>query len=403
MKVHLLIVLIFIVVSCGKISDNHLLELNECCDYEGDFIGSLISLTEIKTTIILNQSQNYQYYPQYYSYDGIIKYSSKSDWTSGFFPGLLWLLYENTGKEHWKRQAINWTIPLEVLSGKNDTHDLGFMLVPGFGAAYKHTNDEYFKTILIQAANTLMDRYNPNVKAIKSWDNSRWSFPVIIDNLINLELLFLAGEWTGEHRYAEVASKHLETTEKYHIRENRSVYHIVDFNADTGRKIGVASGQGYSQNSTWARGQAWGILGFGIAYQYTGNKHYLNVFNELLAYFLDHLPEDGVPAWDFIIDSNSRYDKDSSSTFIVLSALLKMAQLTEGDLATFYTSTAIDLLETTFYHEYISRDKKYPGITKHSIGHRPRNLQVDVTLVYSDYYFLKSISHLNRIRIKSER
>ena len=396
MKLHLFFFLILFVISCNKIKDGQLLEINECCDFKDDFIESLISLSEIKISQMVAHSDNFQSYPQFYSYDGTINYSSINDWTSGFFPGLLWLLYENTGKEFWKSHAINWTAPLKGLSGKNDTHDLGFMFVPSFSAAYKQTNNKYYKSILIDAANTLLNRYNPNVKAIKSWDNTRWSFPVIIDNLINLELLFLAWELTGEDRYLAVALDHLKTTEKNHIRDDGSVYHVVDFQEGTGQKINVAAGQGYSINSTWSRGQAWGILGFSIAYQYTRNEHYLNLFNKLLTYFLDHLPEDGVPAWDFIIDSKRKNDKDSSSTFIVSSALLKMSPLVNADLATFYSSTAIDILNKTFQNGYISRDKNYPGLTKHSIGHRPRNIQVDVTLIYADYYLLQALTYIKK-------
>lgn len=393
-----LLSLFIICNSCSVDNDIYNIEDEKCCNFDENIVEDFFLISEIKTLGILKKSNNYEYYPQYYNKAGSIYYSSVTDWTSGFFPGILWHLYENSNNKYWKNHAEKWTKPIEDVRFKPDSHDLGFMFVPSFGTAFEETGDDHYKNVIIDAANTLLKRYNENVKAIKSWDNTRWEFPVIIDNLINIELLFLAWELTGNERYLQTAINHLNTTAKYHIRENGSVYHIVDFDKNTGEKIDVAAGQGYSKKSTWARGQAWGILGYAIAYSKIKDETYLKIFKKLLKFYVDSLPKDGVPSWDFQIASSEEIDKDSSSSFIVTYALLKMSiAIQDEKLIYHYKSIANEIISNIFKHNYISRNKKHPGITQNSIGHRPRNFQVDVTLVYGDYYFIKTITLMKKL------
>ena len=206
--------------------------------------------------------------------NGKMKLVPSSDWTSGFFPGNLWMLYELTKDKKWEELATEYTLPLEKEQWNTSTHDLGFMMFDSFGKAYANTKNEKYKEVVIQSAKSLASRFNPKVGCIRSWDHSgdKWKFPVIIDNMMNLELLLWAAKETGEDYLKDIAVTHAKTTMKNHFRKDYSSYHVVDYDPETGEVRNKQTHQGYSDESAWARGQAWGLYGYTMMYRETGIK-----------------------------------------------------------------------------------------------------------------------------------
>ncbi|MEX0363017.1 MAG: glycoside hydrolase family 88 protein, partial [Allomuricauda sp.] len=206
--------------------------------------------------------------PRSTSDKGKLKTTGIYGWTSGFFSGSLWYMYKLTHDEQWKKEAIKWTEALEPVQYVTNDHDIGFMINCSFGNGYKITKDENYKKVLIQAANSLSQRYSPVVKSIKSWNRKKswdgkteWKFPVIIDNMMNLELLFEATTLSGDETFGKIAVEHALTTIKNHYRKDFSSYHVVDYDPDTGNVMDQATSQGFADESSWARGQAWGLYG----------------------------------------------------------------------------------------------------------------------------------------------
>jgi len=367
--------------------------------FDTDFDNELVEVAAYKKANVLGQIKNPNTFPQYYDYDGRIFFSSPSDWTSGFFPGSLWQIYRLTNDSFWKNKAAIWTHRLEGQKNNYGTHDIGFIIMSSYGHGWNITKSDHYKNVIITAAETLSRRYNDQVGAIKSWDNSPWQFPVIIDNLINLELLFKAYSLSGDINFREIAEKHLETTINHHVRENGSVYHVLDFDPLSGVRIGAAAGQGKSSQSTWARGQAWAILGFTIAYRETRNPYYFEIFEKVLAYYLQNVPDDLVPFWDFESCHGERAFKDASAAVIVAYSLLEMAEsISDKDHSIELQQNSLKIFQALLDKNYISFDIKKPGIVKHNVGHMPRNLQVDVYIIYSEYYYLKSLYMLNDLK-----
>ena len=202
-------------------------------------------------------------YPRTIGKDGNLRVTHKNDWTEGFYPGCLWYVYEYTNKDNWKEAAIRWTEALEPLKKLTNHHDIGFLMYCSFGNAYRLTGNEAYKDVLVEAARSLCTRFSEKTGSIKSWNyrkswNGRdeWFYPVIIDNMMNLELLYFATKVTGDSIYAQIANRHAETTAKNQFREDYSNYHVVNYDEETGEVLNQATCQGFSDNSAWARGQA---------------------------------------------------------------------------------------------------------------------------------------------------
>ncbi|MGF1636782.1 MAG: glycoside hydrolase family 88 protein [Cyclobacteriaceae bacterium] len=345
--------------------------------------------------------------------DGSFKTTNMYDWTSGFFAGNLWYLYEYTKDEDFKQEAIRWTEALEPLKTFTGHHDLGFMMYCSYGNGYRLTNNEAYKDILVESAKSLCTRYNPITKSIKSWDYRKnwdgvteWFFPVIIDNMMNLELLFFATEVTGNNYYKDFAISHAETTIKNHIRDDFSTYHVVDYDTLTGEVKDQATCQGFTDQSTWARGQAWGIYGFVMMYRETKDNKYLETAQKLADYYLNHpnMPEDLIPYWDFYaIDENHKplwdYDpeqfktvpRDASAAAIVSSALIEMSNYLPVN-GQFYFEKAEKMLKSLSSPDYMAE----PGsnnnfVLMHSVGSIPHGAEINVPLVYADYYFFEAL------------
>lgn len=320
---------------------------------------------------------------------------NQTDWTEGFFPGICWMLYEYNGQEKWKEAAEITQKLIEVHRFDSSSHDLGFMFNNSYGKAYKITGQPKYRTILIDAAKTLVTRYNDSVGCIKSWDwaPERWNFPVIIDNMMNLELLFEVFQLTGDSLFYQIAVSHANTTIRNHFRDDYSSYHVVDYGSD-GEVLSRETHQGYSDQSAWSRGQAWGLYGFTLMYRYTGNINYLEQAEHIASYLLSVLPDDHVLPWDTDAPDSLRTYKDASATALLASALIELDSFSETD----YLTSARKIISALAEPEYFAENgNNHNYVLKHSVGSLPENSEVDVPLVYADYYFLEALLRLRKL------
>ncbi|MEI6866694.1 glucuronyl hydrolase [Flavicella sp.] len=333
-----------------------------------------------------------------------VKMVPASDWTSGFYPGELWMMYELTKNEFWKENALKFTLPIEQEKWNGKTHDMGFKMYSSFGRAYFATKNPKFRDVLIQSAKTLATRFNPNVGCIRSWDfNSKvWGFPVIIDNMMNLELLFWAAKETGNVSYKNIAIIHAKTTLKNHFRADYSSFHVVDYKPRDWRSPKKQTYQGYSDESAWSRGQAWALYGYTMVYRETGDDKYLEHAEKIATYILNHpnLPDHKIPFWDFNDPKIPNVPFDASAGAIVASALYELS--TFSDKGAEYLETANHIIKTLSIPKFLSEGGSNNGfLLKHSTGSKPGNSEVDVPLVYADYYYIESLlRRKNLIKIK---
>lgn len=351
--------------------------------------------------------------------NGQLHTTRMNDWTEGFYPGCLWYVYENNKTNKWKEAAIKWTEALEPLKKLTSHHDIGFLMYCSFGNAYRLLGDERYKDILIESANSLCTRFDEKVGCIKSWNYRKawngvdeWFYPVIIDNMMNLELLYFATKVTGDKKYAEIANRHAENTAQNQFREDYSNYHVVDYDQQTGKVLHRATCQGFSDNSTWARGQAWAIYGYTMVYRETKDPKFLKMAVGTADLWINHpnLPEDGVPFWDFNAGQKGfipewNYDpqqftkipRDASAAAIAASAFLELADYVPGGEK--YFKEAEHILQSLSSSDYLAEpDTNCNFILKHSVGSIPHGVEIDVPLVYADYYYLEALlRYKNRI------
>jgi unsaturated chondroitin disaccharide hydrolase len=326
--------------------------------------------------------------------DGTLKLVPSKDWCSGFYPGSLWLGFVLTGDKELKQLAFAYTRPLEPEKFNGKTHDMGFKMMCSFGQGYNLTKDSVYREILIQSAKTLSKRFNVNVGAIRSWDHSKdkWDFPVIIDNMMNLELLFWASKQTGDRQYYRIAVKHAETTLANHFRADNSSYHVVDYDTLTGKVIKKTTHQGFSDSSAWARGQAWGLYGYTMCYRETGIVSFLYQAEKIAAFILNHpnLPTDKIPYWDFDAPALPQRPRDVSAAAITASALFELAKYSPSQNA-FYIRSA-EIILKNLGKDYLSKSGANKGfLLGHSTGSFPQQSEVDVPISYADYYYLEAL------------
>lgn len=315
------------------------------------------------------------------------------DWTSGFFAGNLWHLYSLTNKTAYKTNAIAWTNFIENQKYNGTTHDMGFKIYCSFGEGYKITKDKRYRAIILTSAKTLSSRFNKKIGAIRSWDFNKevWQFPVIIDNMMNLELLFEATRVSGDSTYHHIAEQHAITTLKNHFRANNSCYHVVDYDTISGTVKDKTTHQGLHKESTWARGQSWGIYGFTMAYRYTKNLAFLKQAEATAQFFINHpsLPDDKIPYWDFDDPAIPNAPRDVSAAAIIASALYELYGYTQNKT---YLDFADTVLQNLSSKKYVLNEKiEAPFILNHSTGNWPKKDEMDVPLVYADYYFLEAL------------
>ena len=332
--------------------------------------------------------------------DGTLVTSDTHWWCSGFFSGTLWMLYEATGNETLKKYAENYTIRIEKEQYALDTHDLGFMMNCSFGNGYRITGNENYKKILLQSARSLATRYNENIGVIRSWDNKpKWMYPVIIDNLMNLELLENAYKLSQDSLFDKIANSHATITITNHFRPDYSSCHVVDYDTITNKALKMDTHQGYSTTSAWARGQAWGLYGYTMMYRETQNEKYLQQAINIAKFILHHpnLPE--IPYWDFDAPNIPDEPRDASAGAIIASALLELSQYVNDDkLSKEYQSVASQQLRTLSSDEYLAAPQTNGGfILKHSVGNKPRNSEVDAPLTYADYYYVEALLRYKKL------
>lgn len=335
-------------------------------------------------------------YPRY-TENGMWKTAPKRDWTNGFFPGCLWYVYENTNDPFLKNAAARWTESLESLQSYGGSHDLGFIICSSYGNGYRLTMNERYREVLLQSARTLMTRFNPTVGCIKSWDKRKWPFPVIIDNMMNLELLFWASQHGGTRQMYEAAVSHAEKTMKNHLRPDKSTYHVVGYDSLTGKVLTQGTHQGFADSTCWARGQAWAIYGFTMAYRFTHDKRFLETAQGAADYFIAHLPKDGIPYWDFQAPNIPNEPRDVSAAAIAASGMLELATYASTEeLKTKYEETATRIIYFLCSFPYLAEGTGSRGILNHAVGNKPANSEIDVSLIYADYYFLEALGRADR-------
>jgi len=335
--------------------------------------------------------------------DGSLAVVAGGDWTSGFFPGTLWYLYELTGKEGWKDLAVEYTEKLKEHMYNGSNHDVGFRMFCSYGNALRLTGNEAYIPVLIQSAKTLIARNYESVGTIRSWDFNadRWQCPVIVDNMMNLELLFWASEQTGDPIYREIAIQHVETTLKNHYRPDYSSFHVVDYDSISGEVRQKNTYQGYSDESAWARGQAWGLYGFTMSYRFTRDPRYLDLAEKIAGFLLNHprMPEDLVPYWDFDAPEIPDEERDASAGAVIASALYELSTYSEqGDL---YRDKANQMLNSLGTIYASPAGENYGFILDHSVGSKPGGVEIDVPLNYADYYFVEALIRKKQLETKN--
>lgn len=313
-------------------------------------------------------------------------------WCAGFFPGTAWLTFEKTGNPAIGEIATKRTEALEFLKTRTDTHDLGFEMMCSFGNGLRVDGNEHYAEVLDTAAHSLIKRFSPTVGAIKSWE-TRWNnyhFPVIIDNMMNLELLLKVWEMTGDEQLKDIAVTHANTTLANHFRTDNSSFHVVDYNPADGSVLARVTHQGYADNSAWARGQAWGVYGYTVMYRFTRDQVYMAQAEKIADYILGRLPKDSIPYWDFDDPAIPDAPRDASAAAITASALIEL----DGYIPSKgYRKKAEKILRTLAGPEYLSKPGANGGfILMHSTGNKPKDVEIDVPLSYADYYFLEALS-----------
>jgi len=330
--------------------------------------------------------------------DGSWNTSGMYGWTSGFFPGSLWYAYENSGNEQVKLKAERWTAGLDSVQYYTGNHDLGFMMFCSYGNAYRLTGNDAYREVIVQSARSLTTRYSPVVGLIQSWEaNDQWDYPVIIDNMMNLELLFWAAKNGGDQTMKNIAITHALNTMNNHVREDGSTPHVIGYNPATGAVKSVNTHQGYADDSTWARGQAWGVYGFTMTYRETGDDRFLKTAMRLADWFIDHLPADNVPYWDFNAPQQAPEPRDSSAGAIVASALLELSTFVDDPaVKERYRDTAIAILNELMSERYVADPATSQAVILHGVGSKPHNSQIDVALTYGDYYLIEALMRYKR-------
>jgi len=336
--------------------------------------------------------------PKTVTHDGKLETCGPDWWTSGFFPGVLWYIYENTGDQGVKSWAQEYTLRVEAQKNVTSHHDVGFMIYCSFGNGYRLTKDPKYRQVVQTAAHSLSTRFNPVIGALRSWDNapwtSQWQFPVIIDNMMNLEILMWSAKEFGVTDFARIATTHANTAMRHHFREDYSTYHVVSYDTITGKPELKHTAQGYSHESTWARGQGWGLYGFTMMYRETGDTAYLRQARGVADFIINHanLPEDKIPYWDFNAPGIPDDLRDASAAAIICSALLELSRYVDRDRSEAYRAVAETQIRNLCSPPYLA-EKGSNGnfILKHGVGHKPNGTEVDVPLPYADYYFVEAL------------
>lgn len=333
------------------------------------------------------------------------RYVSYRDWTSGFWPGVLWYVYEYKKETQWKEKADNFSRSLfPLVDSSAIDHDLGFQVYCSIGNGFRLTNDEVYKNILLRAADSLARLYNPKVGTILSWPRPvpgvDWPLRhnTIMDNMINLELLFWASKNGGSQKLYDIGVKHAETTMNNHFRPDYTSYHVVVYDTATGRKVKGITHQGYSDSSMWARGQSWAIYGFTMSYRETKRAEFLDFAQKITDVYLERLPKDLIPYWDFNDPSIPDAPRDASAACVVASALLELSTLvSSNEKSKNYREKAEAMLKELSSAKYQSGSTNNAFLL-HSTGHKPNGGEIDASIIYADYYYIEALLRLKKLK-----
>ena len=334
--------------------------------------------------------------------DGELKTTDYRGWVCGFFPGTLWELYEHyPDNARLRGYAEEFTARVFPAKDMTSTHDLGFMVFCSSGNAWRLTGDTKYRDVILAASQSLATRYNGKTGVIMSWNpNDTWKYPVIIDNMMNLEMLMWAGKEAGDSSLVNIALSHAETTLRNHFREDGSSWHVVSYNPETGDVELKQTHQGYSDDSAWARGQAWGLYGYTMMYRLTGRQEFLDQARKIAVFIADNpnLPEDGIPYWDFDAPDIPDALRDASAGAIMASAFLELSTLDKSGDSGRWRALAEKQLRSLASPAYLAEPGTNGGfILKHSVGHLGKGSEVDVPLSYADYYFLEALGRLEKL------
>ena len=312
------------------------------------------------------------------------------DWTSGFFPGSLWYVYEFTGNEDVKAKAIQFTELLNPIRKYTGTHDLGFMMNCSYGNALRLSPADTIPAVLEETADNLCSRFDEGVGCIRSWDFGHWNFPVIIDNMMNLDLLFSASKLTGNPYYKEIAIKHADTTMPNHFREDYTCWHVVSYNND-GTVEMKETFQGKNHDSSWARGQAWAVYGYTATYRETGDRKYLDFAINIADMIMSKVTtEDAIPYWDYDAPVLADTPRDASAAAVTACGLLELSTFAPDGQK--YFDYAEKILKSLSSEAYLAAPGENQGfVLMHSTGSLAHGSEIDVPLNYADYYYLEGL------------
>lgn len=361
----------------------------------GQLIDRQFKLAEKQYQILAKNTPAGRMPKTFYSKNNKFETSDTKWWCSGFYPGSLLYIYEYTKDTSVLKEAEKRLNSLEKEKHYTGNHDLGFMMYCSFGNAYRLTKSAEYKKTIDTAAASLVTRYRPNAKVIQSWNsNKTWKGPVIIDNLMNLELLLWVAQNGGDEKYKEIALNHANTTLANHFRPDFSSYHVVDYNMNNGEVIRRGTSQGASDSSAWSRGQGWALYGYTLMYRFTKEKKYLSIAQNIAKFILNHpnLPKDKIPYWDFNASDIPNTYRDASAAAVIASALLELGQYSAAKNKKYYVAQAKDMLISLSSDKYTAKEGTNGGfLLKHSTGALPLKSEIDVPLTYADYYYLEAL------------
>ncbi len=370
-----------------------------------ELIDRVFSFSEKQYDSLIHRIENNRplLQPRGITEEGGLRLRPYQDWTSGFFPGSLWYIYNYNQSDKWKNYAMKFTQALDSVKYITNSHDVGFMLDCSYGNGYLATTDPEYKEVLIKGASSLITRYRPNIGVLQSWDTTPdmgwisergWDTPVIVDNMMNLGLLYKAFGFTKDSTFYNIATTHAITTLKNHFRDDYSSFHVVDYDSRTAEVRSRQTAQGYADTSSWARGQAWGLYGFTQTYENTKNPMFLDQAKEIANYIMENkkIPEDLIPYWDYDAPKIPNEPRDASAAAITASALLSLQKYVPEKSGAMI-AYAQNILRRLSSEDYLASYGENQGfLLKHSVGNIHTGEENDKPLNYADYYFLEALT-----------
>ena len=330
--------------------------------------------------------------------EGKYRLEHPTDWTSGFYPGSMWLAYELTGDEVLAKEARKYTDRLQDMQYYTGNHDLGFMMFCSYGQGIRLKPEPTDRLILINSSESLCSRFRPEVGLIRSWDFGEWSYPVIIDNMMNLEMLFWASEQTNNPKYREIAISHADKTLKNHFRKDMTSYHVVSYLADSGEVESKGTFQGYADSSAWARGQAWGVYGYTSCYRESKDAAFLQQAQNIAALIMERVKtDDAIPLWDYDAPDVPETPRDASAASVTASALIELSTLVDDGQVYFdYAEKLLKSLSSDVYLAKVGTNQGF--ILMHSTGSLPNGSEIDTPINYADYYYLEALTRYMQVK-----